>query len=155
MPNNPRQYGRAHAVSAPGASKIGRRPPPIDGLVNVGPALECSFVTKLFGRPYPVQFRNQGALDAWERALGDTGVWRRWQEPGTLCWQIRQELLRQLGSMHLLSPAAGQLIAEDRQRLAIEVSTNLKYYLSQGTVIEATPALETLLTNSDVDLSLL
>ncbi|WP_313706538.1 hypothetical protein [Massilia sp.] len=154
MPNNPRQYGRTHAGSAAGASTIGRRPPPIDGLVNVGPALDCSFVTKLFGRPYPVQFRNQGALDAWERALGDTEVWRRWQEPGTLCWQIRQELLRQLGSMHPLSPAAGQLIAEDRQRLAIEVSTNLKYHLSQGTVIEATPALETLLTNSDVDLSL-
>lgn len=70
MPNNPRQYGRARTGSAAGAGVMGRRPSPIDGLVNVGPALDCSFVTKLFGRPYPVQFRNQGALDTWERVLG-------------------------------------------------------------------------------------
>lgn len=45
--------------------------------------------------------------------------------------------------MHPSSSVAGQISAEDRQRLAFQVSTNLKYHLSEGTVIEATPALET------------
>jgi len=111
-------------------------------------------MTRFFGRPYPVQFRAQGALDAWTQALGHTGLWPLWQDPGTLCWQIRQEILRQLECMHPSSSVAGQISPEDRQRLAFQVSTNLKYHLSAGTVIEATAALETLLANSDVDLSL-
>jgi hypothetical protein len=86
--------------------------------------------------------------------LGNTGLWPRWQHPGTLCWQIRQEILRQLECMHPRSSVAGQISAEDRQRLAFQISTNLKYHLSEGTVIAATTALETLLANSDVDLSL-
>jgi hypothetical protein len=32
--------------------------------IEVGPALKKSRVGKLHGRPYPVQFRNQGAFDA-------------------------------------------------------------------------------------------
>ncbi|MCS0592636.1 hypothetical protein ACFQ09_08230 [Massilia norwichensis] len=126
----------------------------MDGFVNIGPALVRSPITRLFGRPYPVQFRAQGALDAWTRALGNTGLWPHWQALGTLCWQIRQEILRQLECMHPRSSIAGQISAEDCQRLAFQVSTNLKYHLSEGTVIEATAALETLLANSDVDLSL-
>lgn len=135
-------------------SATGRQPPPMDGFVNIGPALICSPMMRFFGRPYPVQFRAQGALNAWTRALGNTGLWPLWQDPGTLCWQIRQEILGQLESTYPRSSVAGQISAEDRQRLAFQVSTNLKYHLSEGTVIEATPALETLLANSDVDLSL-
>jgi hypothetical protein len=56
--------------------------------------------------------------------------------------------------MHPLSSVAGQMSAEDRQRLAFQVSTNLKYHLSGGTVIEATASLETLLVNTDVDLGI-
>lgn len=82
------------------ASTIGRQPAPMDGFVNIGPALVRSPITRLFGRPYPVQFRAQGALDAWTRALGNTGLWPHWQALGTLCWQIRQEILRQLECMH-------------------------------------------------------
>jgi hypothetical protein len=126
----------------------------MDGFVNIGPALVCSPITRFCGRPYPVQFRAQGALAAWTHALGNTGLWPLWQDPATLCWQIRQEILRQLECMHPRSSVAGQISAEDRQRLAFQISTNLKYHLSEGTVIEATPALETLLANSDVDLSL-
>lgn len=114
-------------------------------------------MTTLYGRPYPVQFRNQGAIDAWTRALRNTEVWRRWQGPGTLCWQITQEVLQQLERVQSLSPVSGemaQVLADDQRRLAVEISTNLKYHLNQGMVIETTAALETLLTNSDVDLSL-
>ena len=70
MPTNVECHRQARA-----ASTIGRQPAPMDGLVNVGPALACSPVTRLCGRPYPVQFRAQGALDAWTRALGNTGLW--------------------------------------------------------------------------------
>lgn len=149
MPKNSNRRGHARA-----ASPLGRQPAPRDGFVNIGPALVCSPITRFFGRPYPIQFRSQGALDAWTHALGHTGLWPVWQDPGTLCWQIRQEILRQLECVHPSSSAAGQISADDRQRLAFQVSTNLKYHLSEGTVIEATPTLETLLANSDVDLSL-
>ncbi|MFJ1468764.1 hypothetical protein [Massilia orientalis] len=37
---------------------------------------------------------------------------------------------------------------------AISISANLKYGLQKGAIIEATPALETLLLNSDMDLDL-
>jgi hypothetical protein len=149
MPKDLKRQGQVRATST-----LGRQPDSRDGFVNIGPALVRSPITRIFGRPYPVQFRAQGALDAWKHALGNTGLWPFWKDPGTLCWQIRQEILRQLEYMHPMSSVAGQLSAEGRQRLAFQVSTNLKYHLSEGTVIEATPALETLLANSDVDLSL-
>ena len=149
MPKNLKRQKQARA-----AGMIRQQPRSMDGFVNIGPALIRSPMTRFFGRPHPVQFRAQGALDAWTHALGNTGLWPLWQDPGTLCWQIRQEILRQLEYMHPRSSVAGQISAEGRQRLAFQVSTNLKYHLSEGTVIEATPALEKLLTNSDVDLSL-
>jgi hypothetical protein len=98
-----------------------------------------------------------GAIDAWTRALGNTDVWRRWQDPGTLCRGIRQEISWQLEHMHPMSLVPRQKtekVAANRRMLTVEISTNLKYYLNKGTVIEATAALETLLTNSDMDTNL-
>lgn len=135
-------------------SPVARPPAPTDEFVNIGPALIRSSVTRLFGRPCPIQFRAQGALDAWTRALGSTVLWPHWQDPGTLCWHIRQELLQHLESMHPRSSVVGRMSLDERRLLAFQTSTNLKYHLSGGTVIEATPALETLLANSDVDLNL-
>jgi len=149
MPKNLNRYGQARATSM-----VAQQPARMDGFVNIGPALVRSPVTRLFGRPYPIQFRTQGALDAWAHALGNTGLWPFWQAPGTLCWRIRQEILRQLECSRASSSLVAGISDEDCQRLAFQVSTNLKYHLSEGTVIEATPALETLLANSDVDLSL-
>lgn len=126
-------------------------------MIDVGPALDCSGVTTLFGRPYPVQFRNQGAIGAWTRALGNTEVWQRWQHPETLCWSIRQEISWQMDQMHpmgLVPAGLVEKVAANRRMLMVEISANLKYHLNKGTVIEATRALETLLTNSDVDISL-
>lgn len=126
-------------------------------VIDVGPALDCSSVSTLFGRPFPVQFRNQGAIDEWTRALGGMDEWRRWQDPGTLCWSMRQELSWQMDQMHpmeLVPAVQVEKVAASRRMLMVEISANLKYHLNKGTVIEATPALETLLTNSDVDLSL-
>ena len=149
MTNNLQRHAQARA-----ASTFGRQPAPMDGWINTGPALVRSEVTRLHGRLYPIQFREQGAVEAWKRALENTLLWPCWQDPATLCWQIRQEVLRQLEAMSSSPTVFGQLSAFDHQRLAFAASMNLKYHLSKGTVIEATPALETLLANSDVDLSL-
>jgi hypothetical protein len=157
MQNKLRRHGQVVEESAIAANAVSRRLPPPGGVIDIEPALECSWVTTLYGRPYPIQFRNQGAIDAWTRALGNTEVWRRWQDPGTLCWQIRQEVLQQLERVQSLSPECGEMalvVADDQRRLAVEISTNLKYHLNKGMVIETTAALEALLTNSDVDLSL-
>lgn len=111
----------------------------------------------LQGRPYPVQFRSQGAVDAWTRALGHTGVWPHWSHPQTTCRDIRQELIWQLDHIYPLSLVPEAMHAQakvNRRMLAVDVSANLRYHLCKGTIIEATAALETLLTNSDVDLSL-
>lgn len=47
-------------------------------VVDVGEALELSSVGMLSGRPYPVQFRHQGAIDAWTRAVGHNAAWAQW-----------------------------------------------------------------------------
>jgi hypothetical protein len=157
MQNKLQRHGQMVGKRGVAVNAVSRGLPPPGGVIDIRPSLECSWVTTLYGRPYPVQFRNQGAIDAWTRALGNTEVWRRWQDPGTLCWQIRQEVLGQLKRVESLPPVSeevAQVVADDQRRLAVEISTNLKYHLNQGTVIETTAALETLLTNSDVDLSL-
>jgi hypothetical protein len=125
--------------------------------IEVGPALRKSRVTKLHGRPYPVQFRNQGAFDAWKQALGSGQEWTRWADPEATCWSIRQEIQQQLNDMRvgkhdrMEAEARAQV---DARMQAISISANLKYELQKGAIIEATPALETLLLNSDMDLDL-
>jgi len=125
--------------------------------IEVGPALKKSRVGKLHGRPYPVQFRNQGAFDAWKQALGSGQEWTRWMDPEATCWTIRQEIQQQLNDMR--AGKHGSIEAEARAQVdarmqAISISANLKYELQKGAIIEATPALETLLLDSDMDLDL-
>ena len=97
MPTNLKRRGQALPGRA-AAIALGRKPPPADEVIDVDPALDGSRVTTLFGWPYPVQFRNPG----------NTEVWHRWQDPGTLCWDIRQELSWQLEHMHPMSLVAQQ-----------------------------------------------
>jgi hypothetical protein len=123
--------------------------------IRMGAALEKSRVGALHGRPYPVQIRNQGAFEAWESGLGTTEEWARWKHTQTTCWDIRQEVEWQLNNMRAHGDATPEEEARAAARVrAVSISANLRYELQRGTVIEATPALETLLTNSDVDLSL-
>lgn len=125
--------------------------------IEVGPALTKSRVGKLHGRPYPVQFRNQGAFDAWKQALGSGPEWKRWAEPEATCWSIRQEIQQQLNAMRAgrhESMEAEARAQVDARLQAISISANLKYALQKGAIIEATPALETLLLDSDMDLGL-
>lgn len=151
---------RSDRTIARGAKAVASGHPTVsldNGVIDLSLAFSCSHVVQLHGRPYPVQFRNQGAIEAWTRALGNLDVWTRWAHPLTAAWHIRREVLWQWDHMHPLSREPENEIAAVtayRHLLAIEISSNLKYHLGKGTVIEATPALETLLTNSDIDLSL-
>lgn len=124
-------------------------------LVYIGDAFERSHVEALNGRPYPVEWRRQGAEVAWSRALGETHLWRRWSEPGTSCAAIRAEMLWQLErNFPLLEHENPESLRNSQTHIANQISVNLLYCLHKGTVIEATPALESLLANSDVDLGL-
>lgn len=130
--------------------------PEYDRMTDVGPALACSRVGRLQGRPYPVQFRNQGAVDAWKGVLGGTPIWTRWVEPHATCGDITREMLWQLGRgrpLAGLQEAIAESMRAEREIFAVEISANLKYQLNQGILIYATPALETLLVHSDVDLN--
>lgn len=125
--------------------------------IEVGPALTKSRVGRLHGRPYPVQFRNQGAFDAWKQALGSGPEWTRRADSEATCWSLRQEIQQQLNAMRVGrhdSMEAEARAQVDARLQAISISANLKYELQQGAIIEATPALETLLLNSDMDLDL-
>jgi len=124
-------------------------------LVYIGDAFERSHVKALNGRSYPVEWRRQGAGEAWARALGETHLWRRWSAPGTSHATIRDEMLRQLErNFPLLEHEDPVSLRNSQTHIANQISVNLLYALHKGTVIEATPALESLLANSDVDLSL-
>ncbi|MFC5548433.1 hypothetical protein [Massilia aerilata] len=157
MANNLKRRGETTADST-AARMPGWQPLSSEKNVNdVTAAVDCSDVTALFGRPFPVQFRHQGAIAAWTRALDGSELWRHWQDPGTLCRDIRQAVSRQVELIYpsfMVRQEESQRAAQTRRILEAVVSTNLKYHLNKGTVIEATPALETLLTNSDVDLGL-
>jgi hypothetical protein len=125
-------------------------------LVDIGEALVRSHVTVLHGRPFPVQWRSQGAKDAWAQAMGDTEVWRQWGAPGMTYSDIRREIMWQVerSSPPLESGESLARRVDEQSLIAVEISTNLMYCRHQGTVIEATPALESLLANSDIDLGL-
>jgi len=119
-------------------------------------AFERSYVAELSGKPYPVQWRSQGAAQAWEHAIGNTDVWRQWAMPETSWRDIKQEIMWEL-ERNPLQLEPGESLASVLQRQSVIVggiSVNLMYCRHGGTVIEATPALEALLTNSDVDLDL-
>jgi hypothetical protein len=81
------------------ADAIGLEHGLVGEIVDVGPALKKSRVSQLHGRPYPVQFRNHGAFDAWRQALGSGAEWGRWADPEATCWSIRQEIQQQINSM--------------------------------------------------------
>jgi hypothetical protein len=125
-------------------------------VVDMAGVFARSHVTALHGRPYPVQWRSQGAEEAWAKAIGETDAWREWAAPDMTYSDIRQEITWQLErNLPPLQPGESLARLEDELGLiAVEIGANLMYCRHQGTVIEATPALESLLTNSDVDLNL-
>jgi hypothetical protein len=95
--------------------------------IKVGPALDRSRVSTLHGRPFPVQFRNQGAFEAWKQALGTGEEWIRWAHPKTTCWEIRQEILWQLNNIRVYrsgSNAPDEQEQSNARTQAVPISAN-------------------------------
>lgn len=139
-------------------SVAGRQPLSSEAnVIDVAAAVDRSHVTSLLGRAFPVQFKSQGALEAWTRAFSHTELWRGWNDPDMPYMKIRREigeLVEFIYPTFMVRKEETGRALQARRLLEVAIGTNLKYHLSKGPVIEATPALETLLTNSDVDLSL-
>lgn len=128
--------------------------------IDVHDALRKSLMLNLDGLPFPVQFRNRGALEAWRSALGATpegmAIGQDWSGPGCVNSLIREEILGYCAHFHHgadTDPFA-KIFGGALRLVSLACSTNLMFELHGGTIIETTPALETLLAYSDIDLSL-
>lgn len=123
-------------------------------------AIEKSRIGLLHGLPFPVQFRRQDALDAWRNALCSTpeglAIWRDWAQPERTSYEIRKEIHDYFHYYRNYADTDPQAhVWQTAARYwSLTASTNLMFELHKGTVIEATPALETLLAHSDIDLAL-
>ncbi|WP_332877054.1 hypothetical protein [Massilia sp. S19_KUP03_FR1] len=147
--------GAARSAAAT-SSVVAHGIPGAHDAIDIGHAIDCSHIETLRDKPYPCQFTSQGAFDAWRNALADTDISTSWSASQTSSQDIGDELMRQFDAMDLPSyfpeAAPGTVLAE-QQMLASTISSNLKYHLSKGTVIQPTPSLEALLIHSDVDLN--
>ena len=56
------------------ADALAQEDSPAGERIDIGPALKKSRVSKLYGQEYPVQFRNQGAFEAWMQAPKEQGL---------------------------------------------------------------------------------
>lgn len=128
-----------------------------EALGQLEPAIRASMVTTLDGLPYPVKFRNQGALDEWERLFRahewSQRMWDTWTTPratcldciNELCWQIDQHLHPHPRSQRPPDwPDAGFATV-------VRWAANIHFERKCGTLIETTPAHDTLLLHSDID----
>lgn len=128
--------------------------------VDLHDAIEKSRIGLMHGLPFPVQFRRQGALDAWRNALSATpdgmAIWQDWGRPERTSHEIRKEIHAYLHYYRNYADADPQAhVWQTAARYwSLTCTTNLMFELHKGTVIEATPALETLLAHSDIDLAL-
>jgi hypothetical protein len=123
-------------------------------------AIKKSRIDMMHGLPFPVQFRRQGALDAWRKALCATpdglAIWQDWARPERTSYEIRKEIQ---GYLHYYRDYAGtdpqaHVWQTAARYWSLTSSINLMFELHNGTVIEATSALERVLAHSDIDLAL-
>ena len=128
--------------------------------VDLHDAIDKSRIGLMHSLPFPIQFRRQGALDAWRKALSSTpeglAIWQDWARPERTTHEIRREIhayLHYYRNYADTDPQANMWQTAARY-WSLTCSTNLLFELHSGTVIEATPALETLLAHSDIDLAL-
>ena len=123
-------------------------------------AIEKSRVGLMHGFPFPVQFRRQGALDAWRKALSTNPegveIWQDWRRPERTSYEIRKEIHAYLHYYRNYADSDPQahMWQTAARYWSLTCSTNIMFELHDGTVIEATPGLETLLAHSDIDLAL-
>jgi hypothetical protein len=129
-------------------------------LVNVGLTHQRNMLNELHGLPYPIAYRNQGTVDGWRRAMHSTVLarefWRLFEKESCTATFCIAPLNAYLESF--FAPAPG---SEEAARwsgmaanMAVQVGVNIMFECKRGAIIESTPALETLLTHSDLDVAL-
>ena len=116
-------------------------------------AIVTSRIRDLGGLPYPLQFRNQDALPKWREAMLGTSSWNFWSDPGASCHDVRSDIRWHIDCIAetIADPAMAENWLQNTRLAPLECSTNLVYALRKGMLIEATPALDSLLLNSDID----
>jgi hypothetical protein len=124
--------------------------------IDLSPLIQKTLTKHLHGLPYPVQFRNQRALEGWQHVLESVALgrqlWESFAEADFVCESgtqgLEQLLLAMIPRTKIID---AQRWAELINGVALHLSTNLMYERREGVLIEATPALETLLTHCDTD----
>ena len=126
-------------------------------LGQLDPAIRASTVVALDGLPFPVKFRNQGALEEWRRLFTahewSRRVWDDWASAratcldciNELCWQVDQHLERH--SRYQRPPGW----ADSTLAIVARWAANIHFDRKNGALIETTPALDALLMQSDID----
>lgn len=124
---------------------------------QLGPAIKASTLATLDGLPYPVKFRNQGALEEW-RGLFTVHDWSRrlwddWATPratcldciNELCWQVAQHLDRRVRHQR---PSGWP---DATFPTIVRWAANIHFERKCGALLETTSALDALLMQSDID----
>jgi hypothetical protein len=113
--------------------------------------------TTLDGLPYPIRFRNQGALDAWQQLFKahdwSQRMWDTWATSratclnciNELCWHVDQRL-----HSHPLSQRPSDW-PDTAFATVVRWAANIHFERKRGALIETTPELDTLLMHSDID----
>lgn len=137
--------------------KVMRHRLPTSALGQLDPAIRASTVVALDGLPFPVKFRNQGALEEWRRLFTvrewSQRVWDDWSSAratcldciNELCWQVDQHLERH--SRYQRPPGW----ADSTLAIIARWAANIHFERKNGALIETTPSLDALLMQSDID----
>jgi hypothetical protein len=128
-----------------------------EALGQLEPAIRASTVATLDGLPYPVKFRNRGALDEWERLFKahewSQRMWDTWTTARSTCLDCINELCWQVE--HHLHPHSRYQRPPDWPDAAfatvVRWAANIHFERKCGALIETSPALDTLLMHSDID----
>lgn len=114
-------------------------------------------VTNLAGLPYPVRFRNSSAFECWRDALNTTdggrAMWRNWMRPdlpNAACTADINFLFKGMVGP-LADPRDALRWRTEAAHLSVQLGVNIGFELKQGSLIEPTPSLETLLLRSDLE----
>lgn len=137
--------------------KVLRHKLPTSTLGQLDPAIRASTVVTLDGLPFPVKFRNQGALEEWRRLFTahewSRRVWDDWASAratcldciNELCWQVDQHLRQH--SRYQRPPGW----ADSTLAIVARWAANIHFERKNGALIETTPALDALLMQWDID----